>query len=330
MGAGVGAPGYGGRVRLDELTVTHPHSGRPVYRLAGCSQLFFAPPGSPGAASFEELWDVTAECLALRDEAMYWIGPLGADPRRLPGGLSPVRDALADERDEAFARYGAMNLRVWSHPDPPRQQFSLAVPSPDSRERFAQLVMGERPSVLIRQPEIVVERAIRQARLLRPHAGLIGFGLMSQTWMEAHHADSAWPFLQRYPGLQLPYQLTWGADGAGIPAVDWLTLLGDRPLALLGGVDGVRRRLSASAEALCASVPQVLEYEGGAMVRAGDTPKLDDDGAAPIEYRVVDAALRPLRWDGRTSTPNRLLKVRERARGVTRAEATRRWAARFE
>lgn len=236
-------------MHLDELTVPSRWSGKPVYRLAGCSRFSFDPPGSAGE-SFETLWSVTAECLELLDEASHWIGPLNTRPKALGTSLALLREALEQERDRAFAQFEALGLRVFSTPDPPRQQLSLTLPKPDSRQRFADLVMGERPSISLQQPDLVVERTLRHASALRPHVGLVGFGLMSETWMEPHHVDSAWPYMQRYPGLQLPYRLEWGADGVGIPGVDWLTVLGAGPLSLMGGEAGLRRRLDDAAAQL--------------------------------------------------------------------------------
>lgn len=66
-------------------------------------------------------------------------------------------------------------------------------------------------------------------------------------------------------------------------------------------------------------------------MRAGETPQLGDTeaGGAPLEYRVVDAALRPLRWDGCSSRRSALLNL-GKIKGADPVEATRRWAARFE
>lgn len=257
-----------GVMHLDELTVPSRWSGKPVYRLAGCSRFSFDPPGSAGE-SFETLWSVTAECLELLDEASHWIGPLNTRPKALGTSLTLLREVLEQERDRAFAQFEAVGLRVFSTPDPPRQQLSLTLPKPDSRQRFADLVMGERPSISLQQPDLVVERTLRHVSALRPYVGLVGFGLMSETWMEPHHVDSAWPYMQRYPGLQLPYRLEWGADGAGIPGVDWLTVLGAGPLSLMGGEAGLRRRLDSAAAQVGAPAPQLLEYDGGVVVRAG-------------------------------------------------------------
>ena len=137
--------------------------------------------------------------------------------------------------------------------------------------------------------------------------------------------------LEQYPGLSLPYQLVWGAGGAGIPGIDWLTVIGDGALALAGGVEALRARLDDAAKTFGNAVPEVIGYPGGVVVRAGETPLLDDPetGRAPREYRAVDAALRELRWDGRSSKPSAQLKVGS-IKGLDPAEVTLRWVTRFE
>lgn len=318
-------------MELDDLTVPSRWSDAPVYRLAGCSQFYFDHDGSAGEPS-DPVWDVAAECLGSLDEATHWIGPLNTRKRKLGADLTDVRATLQRSWGEACARFGTVSMRAFSRPDPPRQQLSLSLPCPGSRDPRAVLVTGELPSLFLTQPEVVVERVLHRASILRPRVGLVGFSLMSETWMEPHHVDSALPYLERYPGLSLPYQLEWGADGAGIPGIDWLTVLGTDALGLAGGVAELRARLEDAAGATGTPVPEVLEYPGGVVVRAGGTPQLADHpetGGAPRGYRAVDAALRPLRWDGRSPRPSAQLKV-GRIKGIDPAEVTHRWVTRFE
>jgi hypothetical protein len=48
----------------------------------------------------------------------------------------------------------------------------------------------------------------------------------------------------RYPGMAVIEDLSWGSIGTRIPGVYWLTFLGQPVLGELGGVDGLRARLS--------------------------------------------------------------------------------------
>lgn len=315
---------------IDELTVPHRFSGTPVYRLAGGAQCFFAH-GAGARISLDEVWRAVVESLEPLDGLERWIGPLDARPRSLPADLGEIRAALERDGEEAMARFDAVTLRMYSQPDPPRQQLSLVLPAPEGRHPWGSLATGTAPSAFLSAPDAVVERMLRIAELLRPHTASAGLWLMSEPWMEEHHVASALPFLERHPGLNLPHRLEWGAEGRGIAGIDWLTMLGERPLELLGGADELRRRLAEAAARLGTATPEVVVYGGGALVRACQAPRLGDASAegdgAPVEYRVVDAALRPLRWDGRSSRPNALLKV---GSGEARAEATERWATRFE
>ena len=256
---------------LDELTVPHRRSGVPVYRLRGGSRFDFRAERED-AAELDRVWPVVASVLAELDGTSHWIGPLDTRVRSLPetpDAADALRSALQQGWAAAMTEFEAVTLRVFSSPDPPRQQLSLIVPDPASREPWASLVVGESPSSFFASPEAVIERTLREAALLRPHAGSVGLCLMSEPWMEHQHTASALPYLQRYPGLGLPHRLEMGAGGRGIGGVDWLTILGEDPLELVGGITGLRDRLREAARSLDAPEPELLRYDGGALVRAG-------------------------------------------------------------
>ncbi|MFD1812778.1 type VI immunity family protein [Rhodococcus gannanensis] len=311
---------------IDELTVAHRGSGTPVYRLTGGAQFHFR--CGDGGTPFPHSWDVTARRIEAMLRLDRWLGPIDATPRPMPSTTAPVLDVVLADRHSAEERFSAVTLRAYSTPLPPREQLTLVLPS-DGRPPWASLVTGEPPSTFRDRPDDVVEATLRDAALLRPIVGAVGFHLMSEPWMESQYTAHALPFLQRYPGLNLPHRYDWNIDGARVQSVDWLTVLGDELLSPLGGRDRLRTRLADTAERMGAPAPTVLPYDGGVVVRAGAGPQFGDSAGqgAPPSYRVVDAVVRRVRWDGIAHTPSGLLKT---ARGVDRVDATRRWAARFE
>lgn len=77
----------------------------------------------------------------------------------------------------------------------------------------------------------------------------------------------------------------------GLKGVDWLTILSDRWLERLGGLERVKAEMG--------ELP-VLDYDGGAILRAGSMPQLGDNehpeaNAALADYRRVAAIIEPVR-----------------------------------
>lgn len=299
-----------------------------MYRLAACLDLTFRQGG--GGVGLDEVWDVVTGQLGALDHVSHWID---ANPRprqrRLPGDLGVIGEHLTSMWPALCeAPFGsALTLRVFDLPHPPREQLTLTIPTPSDRRDWSNLIVARRPSWVMDDPEAVVEGMLELATRLRPHHATAGLSLMSEPWMERSYFASAFPHLEAHPGLTVPYQLRWGADGAGIASIGWLTVLGDEPLRLVGGAGGLERSLADAAERCGVAPPELIRFDGGVLVRAGNRPDPGERGAAPASYRAADAALRPLRWDGVSDHPNHWLRT---APEKDRKETTRRWMARFE
>lgn len=98
----------------------------------------------------------------------------------------------------------------------------------------------------------------------------------------------------RYPGLgySQPTYLREYAVEDGLVGVNWITLLGPKPLAQLGGLEALQTKLSAPID-----VQPLACLGGGAMIIAGDKPQLGDLEAGddiPL-YKEVGHALREAR-----------------------------------
>ncbi|MDR5868199.1 type VI immunity family protein [Halomonas koreensis] len=129
---------------------------------------------------------------------------------------------------------------------------------------------------------------------LKPEHGYAGFWL-GRSYGYARSAESVmleYKFGQRFPGLQVNKFTTHSLNlHRGLKGVDWLTILSDRWLERLGGLDRVKAEMG--------ELP-VLDYEGGAILRAGPMPQLGDNehpeaNAALADYRRVAAIIEPVR-----------------------------------
>jgi hypothetical protein len=97
------------------------------------------------------------------------------------------------------------------------------------------------------------------------------------------------PLLKRYPGFNVgtPRELT----DQDLPPVNWVTLLGPELLQTLGGITKVRRAFSND------KAISVVSLDGGAFIRAGETPQLGDRNRRdnlPL-YRKVGSYLKDYR-----------------------------------
>ncbi|MBA2779747.1 type VI immunity family protein [Billgrantia kenyensis] len=146
----------------------------------------------------------------------------------------------------------------------------------------------------IEREDKLPEHVQRWCDKLKPDQGYAGFWLGRSYGHERSDEASIleYRFGQRFPGLQINnfsehvFNLHQGPKG-----VDWLTILSDRWLERLGGMERIKEAMG--------ELP-VLEYDGGAILRAGPMPQLGDSedpevNAALADYRRVAAIIEPIR-----------------------------------
>jgi hypothetical protein len=104
---------------------------------------------------------------------------------------------------------------------------------------------------------------------------------------------------QRLPGLEVDEvtsHVNWLAEardgGPGIKGVNWLTVLGDRFVAEVGGADKLERDLAALDRRFI-----VHRWDGGVMIQAGPRPELGDAQRDhwPELYVKLAKYLKPIR-----------------------------------
>jgi hypothetical protein len=131
-------------------------------------------------------------------------------------------------------------------------------------------------------PEVLLEIC----RKLKPVSGYGGIGVAESpdTSVSCKYEPLVYQWTQRFPGLEADYPCfhgnymrdisrpdDWVGRRHGIKGANWLTVLGDRYLAELGGVEKVSADLAAMDSRFV-----VHRYEGGALIQAGPYPVLGD------------------------------------------------------
>ncbi len=129
------------------------------------------------------------------------------------------------------------------------------------------------------------------AKQLRPLSGYAGIGVLESLDIYAQEPFQATvkQIGDRFPGLEIENPaVSTIHTGKGIKGVNWLTLLGDPWVQMIGGLDYLRIRLGDDFK--------LTPYEGGLMIQAGPKPQIGDAAADrwPKHYVTLAKVLKPI------------------------------------
>ncbi|QGQ70112.1 type VI immunity family protein [Halomonas sp. PA16-9] len=144
-------------------------------------------------------------------------------------------------------------------------------PSSDERGEVSYLYCQFPVDFFIEREQKLPALVQRWCEKLKPEHGYSGFWLGRSYGYEK--SDEAvileYKFGQRFPGMQINKFTTHSLNlHRGPKGVDWLTILSDAWLERLGDLEQVKEQMG--------ELP-VLEYSGGAILRAGAMPQLGDN-----------------------------------------------------
>jgi Protein of unknown function (DUF3396) len=137
----------------------------------------------------------------------------------------------------------------------------------------------------------------RWCGLLKVSHGTAGFSIiLEEGQSKSRGALIAFPFLKRFPGLDLPNSSRWssnvrGAERRHVRSINWLTAIDDNFVEELGGLDRVKESVGKSC--------LTHAYSGGIIIQAGPRPEIGDinRGLIPEHYKTVAKLLAPLRFE---------------------------------
>ena len=147
-------------------------------------------------------------------------------------------------------------------------------------------------------PEVLLD----VCRTLKPVSGYGGIGVIEspESLIASEYEPIVYHWAQRLPGLEADYPIShsiWlpsGREGGrdGIKGGNWLTVLSDRYVAELGGVDRIEGDLKELDSRFL-----VHRYDDGVMIQAGPRPQLGDveRDLWPSLYVLLAKYLKPLR-----------------------------------
>lgn len=146
-------------------------------------------------------------------------------------------------------------------------------------------------------PEVMLE----MCRKLKPVSGYGGIGVIESpdNSISSLYEPVVYGWAQKFPGLEADYPTShsiWLLEGRGgkegIKGVNWLTVLADRWVEEMGGLDKIEADLSALDPRF-----SIHRFAGGIMIQAGPRPLLGDAerNAWPELYVKLSKYLKPIR-----------------------------------
>lgn len=327
--------------RLDAAIVADRTTGQPVMGFAIQSRLFLQAGGQP------QVRQATNRALdRFRELAPRQITHIQPDVTLRP---HPIEDpdiiavlgrtlARLDSGNDAYAPH----LTSWPATPPKWQASAVLTPEAEGADAISVFDAAVPLSFLRTDPEGYLAALLDWCGILQPLHGLGGIAPVYEFGMSRNHMGETWPFLARFPGLHYPLPYAMAAKGQAlrkISGTNWLTILGDDILAGMGGqAELVARIVRAWANVMdtpcdpSGELPPGItlhEYDGGVVIRAGARPQMGDvnRGDIPEYYRVVNDALRPLRFEDYQQNPMDLIDV---PRPLDAYEETLNWLNRFD
>lgn len=223
-----------------------------------------------------------------------WLAPGAARKHYIALELK----AAAGSQDAPAAKY-----ELWSA-DASRQAniVSLALPAQMASDR----------------PDEMLAFVVQLADAFSFRTGLAGYSFECSRYDKEKSETHAWSQSMRHPGVdivRIPFDAK-AVGSEGIKGVNWLTLIDSALLKELGGIKGMRPRLSSGIE--------IIECAHGVILKAGASPALGDvnrGDTLPL-YREVYDLLAP--WIALAADDAMAFRL-----GKDAIERTEAWYARF-
>jgi Protein of unknown function (DUF3396) len=174
--------------------------------------------------------------------------------------------------------------------------------------------------------EACIDLMKRWCTLLTVSHGTAGFSIILEEGQpKSHGVLLAYPFLKRFPGLDLPYSSRWGSSIRGVKrrvirSTNWLTAIDDGFVDQLGGLKKIKNELGEHCP--------IHLYGGGVIIQAGPRPEIGDvnRGLIPEHYRTVAKLLKPLRFEDFSAK----LPYLPAPKPMDSLEETLKWIRRFD
>ncbi|HRI65261.1 MAG TPA: DUF3396 domain-containing protein [Polyangium sp.] len=157
---------------------------------------------------------------------------------------------------------------------------------------------------------------------IRPVSGYAGVGFQLPRTYEGQIKSEFLiaPLAKRFPGVEVdePIETMHCIEKGGIKGVNWLTILDDRYLPEVGGLDYLRMRLPENAFPF-------YKYDGGLIIQAGPWPQIGDTmkNLWPEHYVTLTKVLKKIQIKEHYG-------IIQKKRGAMDNDAMKEWIFRFD
>jgi hypothetical protein len=226
-------------------------------------------------------------------QALTWgMNPMSEEPEALPtdGALASVRRWPA----AVFERFDFQMIFTGGKTEDDASPLRFVAVSRDREEGQLSFVSLSLPMswTATHPPQAFLHFVLELANLLSPSHGYAGLGVVPH--VAGFDSEPVKPFFdlaRRFRGLEIEMPDAFApflSSRESIKGVNWLTVLGARWIAELGGASKIQPQLSEAIS--------VFEYRSGVILQAGASPVLGDvkGGASLAAYSRVAAALAPV------------------------------------
>ena len=273
---------------LTKLLCICDKDGRPALRVGLLATMFITEPWTRSAR--EAVVDVAEEYLRqFRDHLRWAHNPKTKHIRPLDESKVPFPSAWLPQHEDGkawqFGFFGGEHAKGAS-------VFQVSGYGGDNVMRGRGYVQVHLPLTwLTEHPDMFQDFVLSAAKRLRPLSGYAGIGVLQPLDFHAAEPDLATvrEIAERFPGLEIENP-AWHVNyiDKGIKGVNWLTLLGNRWVEEIGGLDYLRIRLGEDFK--------LRPYDGGLMIQAGPRPQIGDvtTNRWPQHYVTLAKVLKPI------------------------------------
>jgi hypothetical protein len=278
---------------LSQILCIRDKDGRPALRIGLLATMFIAEPWTRPVR--EAVADAAEEYIRQFREHLRWAQhPKTGHMHAIEKGRVPFpRDWLPQHKDTKSWFFG---FHGGEH-EHSAAEFQVSALGPDAVGKDPGYFQMYLPLTWFgNHPDTLQDFVLNFAKRLRSLSGYAGIGVLEPLSIYAREPfqSTVRQIAERFPGLEIedcPGHLNH--VGEGIKGVNWLTLLGDRWIHEIGGVDYLHVRLGDDFK--------LTPYDGGLLIQglliqAGPKPQIGDVTANrwPRHYVTLAKVLKPI------------------------------------